>query len=96
MKSTTIAYTNKKGQLVIPKSYRAALNIDETVPLSIRKMGKGIYLIPVKSVITDIDTEDTYEETLRQTQGAWGGTKEARSKKRALELKASKERKKRW
>lgn len=97
MKSTTISYTNPKGQIVIPKEYRDSLDIDESVALLFKLVGKNIILTPVKSVITESDEENSFFEILRKTRGKWGrvSTKSAKEK-RKVELKASRRRRKKW
>ena len=97
MKSTTVSYTNQKGQIVIPKAYRDELSITERSPLLFTLIGTNIILTPVKGVITKQDSEDTYLDILKKTRGKWGGRRDRVSeKKRKLELKASKKRRKLW
>lgn len=97
MKSTIIAYTNPKGQVVIPKKYRDALKINEDVPLAFTMAGKAIFISPVKSVLTEVETDNSYLSVLERTKGAWGpetsSHKKMSKERREKELKASKERK---
>ena len=98
MKIGTITKTNEKGQIVIPKEIRNSLGIDRNVSLKIIQRGGGIYLYPIKEIITDIDTESAYLKILERTQGAWAGDdwpKTAR-KRRKIELAATKRSKAVW
>jgi bifunctional DNA-binding transcriptional regulator/antitoxin component of YhaV-PrlF toxin-antitoxin module len=98
MNSITLAYTNKKGQVVIPKKMRDDLGIDFTVALALQLVGKSIVLSPIESVITKAETENSYLEVLRATKGAWANSPKEKNalQKRKLELDASKRRKREW
>ena len=100
MKSTTISYTNKKGQIVIPKEYRDQLEINEEIALLLKFMGNSIVISPIESISTRADKESSYSDILAKTKGKWGKTDSKQLKKirqkNSLELKASKERRKAW
>lgn len=100
MKIQHITKPNEKGQIVIPKELRDELGISEKISLHLIKQGQGIYLYPIKEVIGDFDTVDSYAAILKKTQGTWGKeTAEEKRKakaQRALELKASKLAKEAW
>lgn len=85
---------NLKGQIVIPKSLRDALGIDQHTPLAISRQGDGVFLAPIHDIITTKRTSSTYQTLLTQTRGAWGT--ELSDEKRTLEYKASIRRKKLW
>lgn len=98
MKVGIITKPNKKGQIVIPKKMREALGIDANVSLNVILRGEGIYIYPVKEVITKGEGESSYIKILQKTQGAW--TEEdwdsLRKKRTKTELLASKRRKQAW
>lgn len=97
MKIYTITQTNQKGQIVIPQKIRKELNIDASVPLHIVQRGKGVYIYPIREIITETGHETPYLKVLEKTRGAWKKSKKANEqKKRALELTASKKRKEVW
>jgi len=87
---------NTKGQIVIPKTIRKALSIDETVMLSIKVTGNSIHITPVKHFISPEETESSYVELLKKTQGAWGEKVENEKQKSQIELHASSKRKHPW
>lgn len=98
MNTGTFATTNSKGQLIIPKKMRDALNIDSHVTLSLQLVGGGIYIYPVQEFIAKVESESSYAQLLEKTKGAWKdedwvGIREKRS---SIELKASKTRKRPW
>lgn len=96
MKNMSLTNTNSKGQVVIPKKMRDHLGIKPEVPLSIVEAGDGIFISPIKEVITDSEAESSYLKLLEKTKGAWRD-KDHRAKQRSeIELKASKQRKKLW
>ena len=68
MRNTTIAYTNPKGQIVIPKEYRTSLEIDENVALQIKVIGKSLVISPIENIITSADKENSYDEILKMTK----------------------------
>jgi AbrB family looped-hinge helix DNA binding protein len=98
MKVGFIITPNQKGQVVIPKKVREALNIKPNTPLNILIKGQGIYMYPVKGVLTPLEAESSYLELLKVTQGAWKkeNWKGLRKKRRKIEISASLKRKKRW
>lgn len=98
MKVGVITQPNSKGQIVIPKEMRTALGIKPGTPLNLMVRGGGLYIYPVKEVITSADTEKSYLMILKKTKGAWGKDqwRDRSKKKRALELAASKRRKTAW
>lgn len=101
MKVGYIAEPNSKGQIVIPKKIRDDLKIDENTPLNLSIMGNGIWMHPVREILTDNELKDShslYLEVLEKTRGILAGkpyykNEKTRSK---LALKASARRKKAW
>lgn len=98
MKVGTVATTNDKGQLVIPKEMRDALGIDSGATLNLVLAGKGIYVYPVEEFITKSETESSYLQLLKKTKGTWAGEEwdELRQKRSEIELRASESRKDQW
>jgi len=99
MKVGVITTPNQKGQIVIPKEFRKALNIDERRPLQMVLRQGCIYLYPIAEVITDVEREQSYVEILKKTAGAWAGDKtwdKTRARRRRIELAASRRRKQVW
>jgi AbrB family looped-hinge helix DNA binding protein len=97
MKVSIISYPNEKGQIVIPSDMRKALGITSDSSLQITVRGGGIYIQPVKDVIHDIDTESSYAQILQKVQGSWTGDSDPIvTKRKDLELEASKRRKQAW
>ncbi len=98
MKVGTIATTNQKGQIVIPKKMRDILGIEPNIVLSLIVRGGGIYIYPIEEVITKAEKESSYFEILKKTQGAWAKENwdSLRKKRAKIELAASKKRKKAW
>ena len=99
MKNITISKPNSKGQVVIPKEIRDELGINSNVDLKITSVGRSIFMYPVTRVMTSADTDMPFPKILEMTKGAWANDKEDLKKarqKRALELAASKRRKKAW
>jgi len=91
-----ITTTNSKGQIVIPKKLREALKITTGTTIQLSPKGNGLYLIPVKSILTIEDEENTYVNILKKTAGAWGKVPAQDKLKKDLELKASSRRKIQW
>ena len=62
----------------------------------------GLFIQPIKKVIPEITGENMYTKTLEKTAGAWredlqnSNDIDSKTKKRNLELEASKARKKQW
>lgn len=98
MKIGIITQTNQKGQIVIPKKIREALGINEKTPLNIILSDNGIHIYPIEEVITKTESESTYLEILKKTQGGWKNENWAtiEKKRKKIELDASKKRKKLW
>lgn len=98
MKIGTIAKSNQKGQIVIPKEMRKALGIDANISLNLILRGNGIYIYPVEEVITKTEGESSYLKILQKTQGAWfqEGWDSLKKKRGKIELTASKNRKQAW
>lgn len=98
MKVGVVTTPNKKGQIVIPKKIRDKLNIDSTTPLNIVAKAQGVYIYPVKEVITDAESDTAYLDVLRETKGSFSkdAWKETREKRKKIETEASKRRKKQW
>lgn len=98
MKVGIITTPNQKGQIVIPKEFREQLGIENGVALNLILRGNCLYLYPVDEVITKVETESSYFEILKRTQGAWLKENLAflRKKRKKIELKASLKRKKAW
>lgn len=101
MKVGYIAEPNSKGQIVIPKKIRDELKIDENTPLNFSIMAGGIWIHPVKEVLTDRELKDShslYLEVLEKTRGILAGKPyyKDQKKRRKLALQASKRRKKPW
>lgn len=98
MKIGTITEPNKKGQIVIPNEIRKTLGITQHTPLNIILRGGGIYIYPVKEVLSDFEMEESLIELLKKTQGAWSedGWEKIEKRRRKIELEASKKRKKPW
>lgn len=98
MKIGVITKPNSKGQVVIPKEMRDILGIDASINLNFILAGSGIYIYPVKEVLTKSEEESSYLNLLKKTKGTWAGEdwdklSKVRSK---LELKASGSRKDSW
>jgi AbrB family looped-hinge helix DNA binding protein len=97
MKIGTITKPNQKGQIVIPKEFRDELAIDSDTLLNLLVRGKGIYIYPVTEVVSTADSEDSYLNVLKRTQGKWNEDwKKIRAKRRSIELSAARKRKKIW
>ncbi len=98
MKILQIAYTNQKGQLVIPKKMRDQFAIDESVPLKLELKSGGIQVTPIKDLFTNSESKrQRFLNILEKTQGAWSDFDEkAWNKQKALESKLTAERKKPW
>src|SRR6266699_1750450 len=100
MKIGKITTTNQKGQIVIPKKLREALQITNKVPLNLVLKDGGIYIHPISEVITPAEKESTLE-ILKKTQGAWKDADwddwdKKEKKRRKIELAATRRNKKAW
>lgn len=63
---------NAKGQIVIPKVYRDALQISQHTVLAIQLQGKKVVIQPVKSVnLSDSNNKSNYLRALKHTKGTW-------------------------
>jgi AbrB family looped-hinge helix DNA binding protein len=96
MKIGNIATTNQKGQLVIPATVRKQLGITDQVPLHITVKGGGIYIEPIRDFVTFLESENSYADVLRKTQGSWKNEPSPEMKRKKIELLASTKRKKAW
>lgn len=94
----SIVEPNEKGQIVIPYKIRKTLGITSDTPLNIILRGEGIFIQPIKDIITFTDQNDAYLEVLKRTQGSWRGDdwQKTDRKRRKIEVKASIARKKAW
>jgi AbrB family looped-hinge helix DNA binding protein len=90
----TIASTNTKGQLVIPKSIREALGIRPNAPVRIAVCENAVHIEPLVDVVPLRKHASKLMRVLRETQGAWGSasTQETTNDKKqaALERKQAK------
>ncbi|MEK9165316.1 MAG: AbrB/MazE/SpoVT family DNA-binding domain-containing protein [Patescibacteria group bacterium] len=85
----TIVKPNQKGQIVIPKEYRDELAIDSSMFLNLVMRGKGIYIYPIAGVVSKADSESSYLNVLKKTQGKWNENwEDIRKKRRRIELSA--------
>lgn len=99
MKISTVTTTNSKGQIVIPRLMREALQISPQKQLHIKLSGHGIFIEPVQELVANINTDSSYVKMLQKTQGSWDEVEQKTKKseaKKSLELQASKKRKKTW
>lgn len=98
MKIGSFTTPNDKGQIVIPKEMRDALNINTNATLNIILAGKGIYIYPVEEFLTRSEGESSYIKLLEKTKGSWKDDNfdTLRKKRSQVELKASNLRKKAW
>ncbi len=93
-----ITQTNIKGQLVIPKKYREELGIDENVSLNVIKTDLGIMIYPIREVVVEGETENSYEKMFEKTLGSWTGDywgKQEKKRKR-IEIEAIRKSKQKW
>ena len=96
-----ITEPNSKGQIVIPKKIRDELNITENTILNLKIMGGGIWMHPVREVLTESELKDAhslYLEVLSNTRGILAGKPYYKNEttRRKLALGASGRRKKAW
>lgn len=99
MQFITLATSNTKGQVVIPKKIREQLNITPDTILQVGLTANSFVFTPVKSVITLADSDSSYLQILEKTHGSWleaEKPKKQKTNKRNLELLASKNRKQAW
>jgi len=100
MKIGIIGKPNQKGQIVIPKSIREKLAINENTPLNMVVKDNGFFVYPVDiqpKLRTKIEKE-IYLKILRKNQGAWADDDWGKTRKRRkkIELNASRKRRKIW
>ena len=93
-----ITQPNAKGQIVIPKKFRDELDIDNNVQLALSLLGAGIYIRPIKDVVTAENYKKSFTEILEMTRGSWAGDDwpKTAARRRRIELAASKRRKAAW
>lgn len=97
MKVGVITKPNTKGQIVIPKEFRRALDINKDDLLNLVIRGNGIYIYPVSEMVPKIETKSAYLKVLERTRGSWQKDASPLNKqKRNFELSASRKRKKVW
>lgn len=98
MKVGIITTPNVKGQIVIPKVIREALKIGPNTPVNLQLRGDGIYIHPIREIITDVESENSYGKILALTQGALGAKPYYKNEKlrRKIELQAARRRKQKW
>lgn len=97
MKLGIITKPNEKGQIVIPKEMRKELGINSSALLHLFVRGGGLFIQPISDVVPKTGSVDNYSKVLVRTRGAWGKTKTIRDRQKgAVELAASKERRKAW
>lgn len=94
----SIAVTNSKGQIVIPQGIRKALNISPGKLLNLVLRGGGLYIYPVDEVITPVESDDSYLQILKATQGSWANDDwpETKARRARIEKEASKKRRQAW
>lgn len=101
MRIGNIVEPNKKGQIVIPKKLREALGLTPHTPLNLVLRGGGMYIYPIKRVITKEEEKQDLLKVLEKTQGAWADSdweefdKREKLRKR-LEIREAKRAKNAW
>ena len=96
MKIGNIVNTNQKGQLVIPAAIRTELGITDQVPLQLLIKGGALYIVPIKEVVTTVDSDNSYLDILKKTKGSWQGEKNILAERKKIEVAASTKRKQAW
>lgn len=106
MNISKITTTNSKGQVVIPKSIRDKLGINQDVSLQIQIQGQGVYISLLNMDLVSQNNQDLELQILESTVGAWAdkaGWEEDKNEdthqlaqKQSLELAASAARKQAW
>jgi AbrB family looped-hinge helix DNA binding protein len=93
-----ISKTNSKGQIVLPKKFRDELGISDTVYLNLAIRGSGIYIHPIKRIVSEEEENKSFLDILNITRGSWAGDSwpETEKRRRKIELAASRKRKKAW
>lgn len=69
----SIVTPNTKGQIVIPSHLRKALGITEATIMSLKLMGPGIYLQPMKVIAQTADDNGALLALLAKTRGTFAG-----------------------
>ncbi len=99
MKIGNIVESNSKGQIVIPKMIRDSLGITEGKYLNVIQRGGGIYIYPVESINTTIESENTLLQVLEASLGIWKDEKDCEERLQQSyrnEAQRVKERKMSW
>lgn len=84
---------------MIPQKIRKALGIDANRPLNVVMRDNGIYISPIREVISDVAEENSYHKILEKTRGAWRGDKsweKVQKQRRKVELEAARRNKRAW
>ncbi len=94
----TIARSNSKGQLVIPKRIRDELGINTDMLLNITLRGDGIFIRPLEKSLETSDSRKISLELLKKTAGAWKGDNwpATQEKRKKIELESAKVRRIAW
>ena len=94
----TIAKSNSKGQLVIPKKIRDKLGINTDMLLNITLRGDGIFIRPLEKSLETSDSRKISLELLKKTAGAWKDDdwQATEKKRREIELNSAKARRNAW
>lgn len=82
----TIVTPNVKGQIVIPYKIRQDLGITAQTSLQLLQAGQSIILHPISDIIRKIDSDSTYLEVLKNTQGSWAGDDWPKTEKRRHQI----------
>lgn len=96
-----LAITNNKGQVVIPSQIRKQLGITAGVPLKFAVWGTGMYVMPMEMTPRDLPADSgAVLAMLKRTQGTWGPEsaedKKGETRRRRLELAATKKARNAW
>ena len=98
MKIGNIVESNSKGQIVIPKQIRDELDIKANTYLSMIVRGEGIYIYPIRDIVTFDSNNQALMEVLKRTRGAWANDDWDKTEKRRkkIEIAGAIKRKKIW
>lgn len=97
MKIGIIARPNQKGQIVIPKKIRDTVGIVPDVPLNIVVQGAGVYLYPIRAVVSNSLGVQSYLKILAKTKGSWSERDwRGYGKQRRREQASTRQRKTAW
>lgn len=91
-----VAKVNTKGQMVLPNDYRKKLGIKANSQVEVRLNNNYISISPIKGVISAVSEEDTYASILKDSQGKWGKSAEAKVDKNTERSKINKIKDSRW